>query len=87
MVLAKLTMLVLVHELFAGELYSYLSPTVLIEAICLVIYFSNLNIKSSKTLTKISDATFGVYLIHQTSFFTNYCWNFLSKYRTTQIFK
>ena len=87
MVLAKLTMLVLGHELFAGALYSYLSPTVLIEAICLVIYFSNLNIKGSKTLTKISGATFGVYLIHQTPFFTNYCWNFLSKYRTAPIFK
>ena len=87
MVLAKLTMLVLGHELFAGALYSYLSPTVLIEAICLVIYFSNLNIKGSKTLTKISGATFGVYLIHQTPFFTNYCWNFLSKYRIAPIFK
>ena len=86
-VLSKLTMLVLGHELFVDAFYSYLSPTVLIEAICLVIYFSNLNIKGSKTLTKISGATFGVYLIHLTPFFTNYCWNFLSKYRTAPIFK
>lgn len=87
MVLVKLTTLVLGHELFVDAFYSYLSPTVLIEAICLVIYFSNLNIKGRKALTKISGATFGVYLIHQTPFFTNYCWNFLSKYRTAPIFK
>ena len=87
MVLVKFTTLVLGHELFVDVFYSYLSPTVLIEAICLVIYFSNLNIKGSKTLTKISGATFGVYLIHLTPFFTNYCWNFLSKYRTAPIFK
>lgn len=87
MVLVKLTTLVLGHELFVNLFYSYLSPTVLIEAICLVIYFSNSNIKGNKSLTKISGATFGVYLIHQTPFFTNYCWNFLSKYRTAPIFK
>lgn len=86
-VLSKLTMLVLGHELFVDAFYSYLSPTVLIEAICLVIYFSNLKIRGNKALTKISGATFGVYLIHQTPFFTNYCWNFLSKYRTAPIFK
>lgn len=85
--LIKLTTAILGHELFVDAFYSYLSPTVLIEAICLVIYFSNLNIKGSKTLTKISGATFGVYLIHQTPFFTNYCWDFLSKYRTAPIFK
>lgn len=86
-VLSKLTMMVLGHELFVDAFYSYLSPTVLIETICLVIYFSNLKIRGSKALTKISGATFGVYLIHQTPFFTNYCWNFLSKYRTAPIFK
>ena len=86
-VLSKLTMLVLGHELFVDAFYSHLSPTVLIEAICLVIYFSNLKIRGNKALTKISGATFGVYLIHQTPFFTNYCWNFLSKYRTAPIFK
>ena len=59
----------------------------MIEAICLVIYFSNLNIKGSKALTKISGATFGVYLIHLTPFFTNYCWNFFSKYRNASLFK
>ena len=80
-------MLVLGHEFFVDAFYSYLSPTVLIEAICLVIYFSKLKIRGNKALTKISGATFGVYLIHQTPFFTNYCWNFLSKYRTAPIFK
>lgn len=83
----KLTTLIFGRELFANVFYLYTSPTVLIEAICLVIYFSNLNIKGSKALTKISGATFGVYLIHLTPFFTNYCWNFLSKYRTAPIFK
>lgn len=85
--LIKLTTAILGHELFVDAFYSYLSPTVLIEAICLVIYFSNLNIKGSKALTKISGATFGVYLIHLTPFFTNYCWNFFSKYRNASLFK
>lgn len=83
----KLTTLIFGRELFVNAFYLYTSPTVLIEAICLVIYFSNLKIRGSKALTKISGATFGVYLIHQTPFFTNYCWNFLSKYRTAPIFK
>ena len=86
MILFKFTTIVIGHEMLVTAFYSYLSPTVLIEAICLVIYFSNLNIKVSKTLIKISGATFGVYLIHQTPFFTNYCWDFLSKYRTAPIF-
>lgn len=87
MILVKFTTIVIGHEMLVTVFYSYLSPTVLIETICLVIYFSNLKIRGSKALTKISGATFGVYLIHQTPFFTNYCWNFLSKYRTAPIFK
>ena len=87
MVLIKVTILLFGHEMFENLFYLYLSPTVLIEAICLVLYFSDLKIKYNKALTKISGATFGVYLIHQTPFFTNYCWNYLFKYRTASIFK
>ena len=84
-ILVKLTTLLFGHEIYVDIFYFYLSPTVLIEAICLVFYFSKLNIKSSLLLTKVSGATFGVYLIHPTQFFLNDCWKYVTPYKNTPL--
>ena len=84
-ILVKLTTLLFGHEIYVDIFYFYLSPTVVIEAICLVFYFSKLNIKSSSLLTRVSGATFGVYLIHLTPFFLNYCWKYVTPYKNTPL--
>lgn len=83
--LVKMTIFLFGHEIYVDMFYSYLSPTVLIESICFVFYFSKLNIKSSTLISKISGATFGVYIIHLTPFFLNYCWKYLTPYKSTPL--
>lgn len=84
-ILVKVTTILFGHEIYVDIFYFYLSPTVVIEAICLVFYFSKLNIKSSPLLTRVSGATFGVYLIHLTPFFLNYCWKYVTLYKNTPL--
>lgn len=84
-IIIKLTTLVFGHKMIENAFYSYLSPTVLIESICLVIYFSNLKFKDNQILIKISCATFGVYLIHLAPFFQNFCWKYLLKYENAPL--
>ena len=53
---------------FARVLYNYTSPTIFICAVCLLVVFSRLQIqlgsRGHTVLTRVSHATFGVYLIH-----------------------
>ena len=84
-ILVKVITILFGHGIYVDIFYFYLSPTVLIEAVCLVFYFSKLNIKSSPLLTKVSGATFGVYLIHLTPFFLNYCWKYVTPYKNTPL--
>ena len=58
-ILVKVITILFGHEIYVDIFYFYLSPTVLIEAVCLVFYFSKLNIKSSPLLTKVSGACKG----------------------------
>ena len=51
----------------SGRLTSYVSPTMLLAAICLLLLFAQLDIKSEKgrgLIEKFAPAAFGVYLIH-----------------------
>ena len=50
-----------------GMFISYLSPTIVINAVCMVIIFSKLNINGvfKKIIKCFSPAAFGVYLIHE----------------------
>lgn len=53
--------------LLDGWLVSYNSPTILIGSICLLIYFSNIEVKEKyrKFILSLSGASFGVYLLHE----------------------
>lgn len=62
--------------------YNYLSPLVIAEAILLLFYFKDLKIKYNDNLVKIGRLTFGIYLIHQTTFFETLVWKFFSQYNT-----
>ncbi|WP_295137965.1 acyltransferase family protein [uncultured Catenibacterium sp.] len=83
--LVKMTTFLFGHEIYVDIFYLYVSPTVLIESICFVFYFSKLNIRSNTLISKISGATFGVYIIHLTPFFLNYCWKYLTPYKNTPL--
>lgn len=45
-------------------LFSYMSPTTTVAAICLFLWSLQLQIKASKLLVTVSASTFGVYLLH-----------------------
>lgn len=56
-----------------GGLVSYLSPTIVLAAICIFLVFSRIKVKRLKKSIKwIASATFGVYLIHTHPLIWNY---------------
>ena len=57
-------------------LVNYLSPTILISAVSLLLLFSRLDVKGimKKVVIIFSPATFGVYLIHTQPLFWSYLW-------------
>lgn len=66
MLISELSVLLFGEEKFETVLYSYLSPLVIFAAVCLLLFFSQLNVKRCKSfISKVSAASFGVFLIHE----------------------
>lgn len=55
-----------------GILINYVSPTMLVAGISLLIVFSRLKFRNNKIIMFISHLTFGVYLIHTQPFVFQY---------------
>ena len=60
----------------AAHFYQMLSPNMLFTTVCLLIGFKNLHIntKFTSSINLIAAATFGVYLIHDSSFVGKFLW-------------
>lgn len=70
------------REIMTAQFYSYLSPFVVMEAVFLLCFFSNVKIERGKWFwIGIGKTTFGIYLIHQTSLFFYVVWPIIEKYR------
>ena len=70
------------REIMTALFYSYLSPFVVMEAVFLLCFFSNVKIERGKWFwIGIGKTTFGIYLIHQTSLFFFVVWPIIEKYR------
>ncbi len=70
------------REIMTAQFYSYLSPFVVMEAVFLLCFFSNVKIERGKWFwIGIGKTTFGIYLIHQTSLFFFVVWPIIEKYR------
>lgn len=63
---------------FLGQNAAYLCgmmrPFTLIASLCMLISFRHLDIKHNKIINVIASATFGVYLIHDSSFVRHFLW-------------
>lgn len=70
-----------IHIIDSTFLYNYYSVTVLIESICLFLFFKNLKINNIiivKIVSFISTTTFGIYLIHENPCIREILWSSLS---------
>ena len=77
MLIGIVTKMIFGQPCFYGLFFYYSSPLVICEAIFLLEYFSNLQIKSNnltKWIFSISLTTFGVYLFHNTYSFKTIIW-------------
>ena len=71
--LGKVTKLIFGKEIGELLLVSYNSPTILLASICLVAWFSKMELRKGKKLIRYwSSATFGVYIIHMHPWIKNY---------------
>lgn len=72
-----------------NPLLSYSSPTIVLSALSLLLFFSNLNLHSlmKKTIKLIAPFSFSVYLIHTQAFFWYKMTNLFSLYSSFPIFK
>lgn len=77
------------RSVYDGLFYSYVSPFVIAEALCLFAYFTTLKIKKEKAIKlclRLSTATFGVYIIHLTKAFDCFVWGLFKPYSNSSLF-
>lgn len=67
-----LTMQLLGYTMFRELFFSYLSPVLVLGAMCMLVIFSRIQLaRCRKLITAVSGATFGVYLIHVNTYFVS----------------
>lgn len=77
------------RSVYDGLFYSYCSPFVIAEALCLFAYFTTLKMKKEKAIKlclRLSTATFGVYIIHLTKAFDCFVWGLFKPYSNHILF-